>query len=149
MAKSNPNGVNQYTAPDPRQQLFLKYYLDPKSKTFSNSYQSALKAGYEDEYAKVVLSKDLDWLSSIIKDEHLIKKAEKNLDIFLDGEDEKIKADITKFVLTRLNKQKYSERTETDITSGGQVITGFNYIKPDERINPDNQTPTEARPSVD
>lgn len=108
----NPNGVNQYTEPDPRQSLFLSYYLDPKSKTFSNAYQSALKAGYADEYAKVILSQETDWLSESLKSSYLVSKAEKNLDNLLDSEDEKVKADLTKFTLSRLNKEKYSERKE-------------------------------------
>ena len=40
---------------NPQQELFLKYYLDPKSATFSNGLQSALKAGYAPEYAENIL----------------------------------------------------------------------------------------------
>lgn len=40
-------------------------------------------------------------------------KAEKNLEEFLTmKENNKVKADITKFTLSRLNKKHYSERTE-------------------------------------
>ncbi len=79
--KNNPNGANQWIA-DPRQQLFLAYYLDPKSLTFSNAYQSALKAGYEDEYAKVIMSKMPTWLSEKVNDlksSDMLEKAERNL----------------------------------------------------------------------
>ena len=50
----------QDTQPDPRQATFLAYYLNPKSDTFSNAYQSGIKAGYSEEYSKVILSKDID-----------------------------------------------------------------------------------------
>lgn len=122
---------NQYKA-DPRQSLFLSYYLDPKSTTFSNAYKSALRAGYEDEYAKNITGQGLDWLSESISDSYLIAKAEQNLKEFLemdtvtkvievDGQEPikvqdsqmvKIKQDTTKFVAERLNKAKYSTRNE-------------------------------------
>ena len=50
----------QDTQPDPRQASFLAYYLNPKSDTFSNALQSGIKAGYSEEYSKVILSKDID-----------------------------------------------------------------------------------------
>lgn len=56
------------------------------------------------------------------KHEKLIQKAETNLDLLLDGEDDKIKADLSKFVLETLAKQNYSKKTETDVTSGGKPI---------------------------
>jgi hypothetical protein len=62
----NPNKANQYR-PDPRQSLFLSYYLDPKSKTFSNALQSALKAGYEQEYAESITAKMPTWLSNALE----------------------------------------------------------------------------------
>ena len=122
MAKSNPNKVNQYTAPDPRQALFLKYYFDRKSKTFANAYQSAVKAGFTSEYGKAIKSIMPDWLSETIKDKNIIKKAERNLNEFLDDDtDKKIKADMTKFTLKGLQKNKWSERT--DLTTKGEKIT--------------------------
>uniref|UniRef100_A0A6M3J4U3 Putative terminase n=1 Tax=viral metagenome TaxID=1070528 RepID=A0A6M3J4U3_9ZZZZ len=103
---------NQYQ-PDPRQALFLSYYLDPKSKTFSNAYQSAILAEYSEEYAETITSQMPDWLSESLGDNKMLHKAEKNLDEFLDdNEDKKIKADITKFVASRLGKKKWSERGE-------------------------------------
>lgn len=104
--------ANQYKI-DPRQALFLKYYLDKKSETFSNGLQSALKAGYEEEYAKTITAQMPDWLSEKINDSKIIQKAEKNLEEFLnDDSDKRIKADMTKFALERLAKTKYSSRQE-------------------------------------
>ena len=53
MARSNPNKANQHK-PDPRQQLFLAKYKDPKSKTFGNAYQSAVAVGYTEDYASSI-----------------------------------------------------------------------------------------------
>lgn len=105
-------GANQWN-PDPRQSLFLKYYLDRKSETFSNAYRSAIKAGYADDYAKVILTKDLDWVSESVRDERFIQLADKNLEeLLIQDEDKKVKADLTKFVKSRLQKEKWSERSE-------------------------------------
>lgn len=133
MAKSNPYKINQYTAPDPRQSLFLSYYIDPKSKTFSNAYQSAIKAGYEEEYAKVILNKDLDWLSEGVKDLALLQKAEKRLNQILDFEpvDESGKIDnsllanqmkAVTLVAKGIGKAKYSERVEQTGAEGKDLI---------------------------
>ncbi len=129
----------------PRQQAFLNNYLDPKSETFSNAYQSALKAGFSEEYAKTILSQDVDWLSENLRDNKLVVKALKNLDILLDGEDTKVRADLTKFVLERLNKQKFSTKSEIDLTSKGEQIKSINYIIPD---GTEHQTDKETTSSL-
>lgn len=104
---------NQYK-PDPRQSLFLKHYLDPKSETFSNAYQSAIKAGYEEEYAQNLTGQMPKWLSESIRTEQMLNKAEKNLDILMESEDERVKADVSKFVAGRLGKRRWSEKTEVE-----------------------------------
>lgn len=127
MAATNPNKANQYV-PDPRQSLFLQYYLDPKSETFSNALQSALKAGYEQEYAESITSKMPTWLAESVGDNLLVKTAEKNLLEFLEmetGADPqlmKIKQDTTKFVSERLNKSKYSTRQELTGEDGKEIV---------------------------
>ena len=86
---------------DPRQALFLEYYLTPGTPTFSNIYQSALKAGYSKEYAESFQTKGKMWLSEnigeVTKDE-LVKKAKKVLNKSLDSDDEKLAQDTAKFV---------------------------------------------------
>lgn len=77
--KTNPHGVNQYTEPDPRQALFLSAYLDPKSPTFSNGFQSALAAGYTEEYALVLKSNMPAWLSENIKRTNFVHLAEEHM----------------------------------------------------------------------
>ncbi|RMD72955.1 MAG: hypothetical protein D6822_00430 [Cyanobacteria bacterium J149] len=129
MARSNPNKANQYK-PDPRQSLFLSNYLDPKSKTFGNALQSALKAGYAQEYAEAITAKMPAWLAEKVRDTYLVSKAEENLKEFLENGDEKIKADITKFVLSRLAKAKYSERQEVTGKDGKDLV--IQVVKFDE-----------------
>lgn len=103
--------ANQYKV-DPRQALFLKAYLDPKSATFSNALQSALSVGYSREYAENITNQLPDWLAENLGTERMLKKAEKNLDTLMDSKNENIKADISKFVTGRLGKKKWSERQE-------------------------------------
>jgi len=58
--------ANQWTATE--QQLnWLRYYMDPKEEeTYANSYQSAIKAGYSESYAKNIMSNAvaLQWVKS-------------------------------------------------------------------------------------
>jgi len=112
---------NQYQV-DPRQAEFLKNYLDPKSDTFANAYQSALKAQYSEEYAKNIMSLMPDWLSENIEDAGLVAKAIKNLNNLLDATDERVKSDMTKFTLERLHKTKYSTRQELTGANGKDLI---------------------------
>ena len=46
---------NQWQA-NPKQELFLDYYLDVNSDTFANAYKSALKAGYSDGYSREIVA---------------------------------------------------------------------------------------------
>jgi phage terminase small subunit len=125
--------ANQYD-PDPRQTLFLTNYLDPKSETFSNAYQSAVKAGYSEEYATNITGQMPQWLSENIRDEDLITQAIKNLKQFIseEEEDKKIKADMTKFTLERLNKSKYSTRQEVTGSDGKDLPAPIIQIKREE-----------------
>lgn len=54
---------NQWRA-NPRQLLFMRYYLDPSEpQTFSNAYKSALKAGYSNQTARDIASTNRNkWL---------------------------------------------------------------------------------------
>lgn len=129
--------------PDPRQTLFLVNYLDPKSETFSNALQSALKAGYTQEYAENITHKMPDWLTEKVGDGYLIKKAEENLKEFLEEKkDKRLKADLTKFVLERLNKNKYSSRNEHTGKDGERlhpkpILAGESNDIPENNSNPE------------
>ena len=149
MGVSNPNGANQYQL-DPRQDAFCAYYFNPKSPTFSNACQSALKAGYSQEYAESITTQNTTWFSEAMADHNRLKKAESVLDEMLampvqvleynkrrsdDDEDDepesylitepaivKIKQDTAKFVAERMGKHKYSQRVENTGPEGAPLI---------------------------
>lgn len=134
--RSNPNKVNQYTAPDPRQSLFLSYYLDPKSDTFANALQSGIRAGYTEEYSKTLMSQLPAWLSESISDQELLHKAEKRLKQILDFEpvDEEGRIDnsllanqmkAVTLVAKGIGKNKYSERVENTGPNGQPLVIQF------------------------
>lgn len=144
MAESNPNKVNQFTPPDPRQELFFEYFLTRDSDTFSNAYQSAMKAGYDENYAQQLTYRQPKWLVERVKDEELVFLAEANVKEFLSPQedDKRVKADITKFVLKGLRKEKYSERSELTGKDGAKLgIPILNAIS----SNNSNQEGTELK----
>lgn len=55
------------------------------------------------------------------KHERIIQKAEANLEQLLEGEDDRIRADLSKFALETLSKKNYSKRT--DLTTNDKEIT--------------------------
>lgn len=127
--------ANQYQ-PDPRQTLFLSYYLDPKSETFSNALQSGIRAGYTEEYSKTLMSQLPTWLSESINDTELLQKAEKRLKQILDFEpvDEEGKIDNSllanqmkaiNLVAKGIGKSKYSERVENTGANGQPLVITF------------------------
>jgi len=118
---------------NPQQELFLSYYTDPKSETFSNACQSAIKAKYSKEYAENITSLMPGWLSESMGDMKRLRKAERNLDEvqnlpIIDSEgkvdvnliDKRTKVDM--FMAERLNKAKYSTRTEQTGKDGKDLI---------------------------
>lgn len=116
---------NQYK-PDPRQANFLKNYLDPKSATYSNALQSALRAGYSQEYSESILNQETEWITEALRADQMVAKAERNLNAMLDLDEEdtqrlKVKADITKFVAERLGKDRYSQKQVTEHTGTIQI----------------------------
>lgn len=124
--------ANQYQT-DPRQTAFLKAYLDPKSDTWSNAKQSALKVGYAPEYADNIMSIYPDWLSDAIGDTKLIQKATRNLDMALDGlldDPEKggkpLQLKATEITLRGLQKTKWSERQEVTGKDGSPLVPQLN-----------------------
>ena len=64
------------------------------------------------------------------KHERLLQKAESNLEVLLDAEDDRLKGDMTKFTLESLNKKFYSKRTEQTGKDGEALPTPIlmNYV---------------------
>lgn len=114
---------------NPQQTLFLNLYTNPKSETFGNAYRSALLAGFSENYASQILSKPHKWLKEIdrqLGDERRLMQAERNfteyqqLDVYNGGDKldsgilaVKLKNDM--FLAERLDKAKYSTRTENAV----------------------------------
>ncbi len=66
-----------------RQQLYIAYYLDPKSPTFGNSKQSAIRAGFTESYAEMIMSHLPEWLAEKLtnnKYTRMLEKAERNIE---------------------------------------------------------------------
>lgn len=129
----------------PQQEAFLAFYTNPKSETFSNALQSALKAGYKQEYAESITAQMPEWLLENLGDMRRLRKAEKNLEEVQNFEvvddegkidtnllDKRIKVDM--FLAERLNKSKYSIRQEITGKNGGAIEINELKDKTDEEL---------------
>jgi len=114
---------------DPRQQAFLKAYLDPKSPTWSNATQSAISVGYSKEYADNITGEGTmpDWFANGLRNSVFVTKALTNLNAALDGlldaeEGAKnIQWKATETTLRTLKKDDFTERTEVTGKDGGAI----------------------------
>lgn len=121
---------------DPKQSEFLRLYLTPGTTYFGNALQSALKAGYTQEYSESILQKDLKWLADGIAEivgrptdkKNLVNKAKKVLDKSLDSDDERIAQDTAKFIAK--TDPEFSEKT--DLTTNGESINPMNGLTTEE-----------------
>ena len=138
MAVPNPNKANQFNL-DPRQNLCWDYYANPKSETFGNATQSAIKAGYEPKYADQITTSE--WFIGKLRKLNMLGKAEKVLDEMLemstvsvkevngeqvfatDAQLAKIKQDTAKFIAERVGKDEgYSTRSELTGKNGEAIV---------------------------
>lgn len=127
-APTNPYGANQFML-DPRQKRCWENYINPKSDTFGNGMQSAIKAGYEPEYANQITT--TEWFKDKVRRLNLLSKAEKVLDETLeiipidefgkpDSALHRVKLDAAKFIASTQGKDVgYSTRTEQTGRDGG------------------------------
>ena len=129
---TNPNGANQYLF-DPRQKLCWDLYIDPKSETFGNAKQSAIRAGYVEDYADQITT--AEWFLGKLRRFNMLHKAERNLDRALEtnyidiGTGEirsdvmRIVMDVSKTVVTTLGKDEgYSTRSELTGKDGEKLM---------------------------
>lgn len=129
----------------PKQALFKEFYLNPKSETFGNAKQSAIRAGFEESYANSITRDSTDWVAEVVRDADRLRKAEKVLDKTLDMIDDedtvrqKLAQDTAKFVAKSMGREKYAERTEVTGKDGTPLPTLIKIISPDER----DSVPTE------
>ena len=129
--KTNPNGANQYVM-DPRQKECWSLYIDPKSKTFGNATQSAIKAGYTKGTANMITTED--WFKGKLRRLNLLDKAERNLDKIMDlplEDKANIVLDASKFIAKTLGKDEgYSDRSELTGKDGKDIT-----LLSEEQIN--------------
>ena len=103
-----------YTAElDPRKIAFAAAYLDPLSPTYSNGLQSALKAGFAQEYAEKILapSQRSKWVSEIIGKQDLLDLAKKNL-----------KRDLTVDINTYTTKGRGKDKVKVKLGINSKVM---------------------------
>ena len=69
------------------------------------------------------------------KQERILNKAEANVEVLLESEDERVMADMTKFALETLGKKNYSKKTETEGTLKLEVqpISGMKIIQDNDK----------------
>ena len=123
---SNPNGANGTTS-DPREQIMWDFYVDSIRENRVNAYESAIKAGYEEKYAKQITARI--WFVERLEDlerKDMLSKAEKKLakTLTYEVENEKgeiktdllrIQTDVAKHLTSTLGKNKgYSTKTEQE-----------------------------------
>lgn len=70
------------------------------------------------------------------KHERMLRKAEANIEVLQESEDERVNLQANTFVLETLGKNKYSKKTEQEgkLTLEIQPITGMKIIKEDGNI---------------
>lgn len=126
---------------DPRQALTIANYRNPKSDTFGNLKQSMIIAGYDEAYANSISGQGVRWISEATqKDVAMIKRAEKNLQKYLEVEINlenklnvdiaKLQVDVSKFILKTIARQKYSEDKDTTLPNVSVNITNYNTAQP-------------------
>ena len=146
---------------DKRQEDSLAFYYDPKSPTFMDLKNSAIRAGFTESYADNLFALLPDWLSDAIGQSKMLSKAERNLDNMLDLKTEqpilinkelvvdnngnaveitnpgllRTKADITMFVAERLGKKKYAQRNENFNLNIPVPLLGGDSIKNEDTRN--------------
>lgn len=122
----NPNGANQFLL-DPRQLTCWDAYINPKSETFGNATQSAIKAGYEPDYADQITT--IDWFKGRLRRLNMLSKAEKVLDQTLDMEHEVPLIDKMSIGKNQvIHRQVMDQRTKKPVIA---IDTGILKIKQD------------------
>lgn len=118
----------------PQQQSFLKAYLDPKSPTWGNALQSALSAGYSQEYSESITHQMPDWLAENLGKTKVVQKAQKNLELALEGgmDEAGKKQDImwkaTDFTLSRLKPEDFAEKHIIAIEDKAKIDSALDKI---------------------
>jgi len=102
---------------DPRKQAFLEAYFIPSSPSYSNAYQSALRAGFAPSYANQITSTAKPWIQDFRRSlqERIVNTAERRGLELLEGGNAKVSADMVKFFLPALDKETYAPKSSQEI----------------------------------
>jgi hypothetical protein len=137
MSKNTPpnNTGKEYkktAAGDMRPAIFKAHYINPSSDTFMNVLQSALRAGYSQEYSESLGYQNPKWFAELLEDNDvrrakMLRAAESALDraIAYDDEDSSkasLKLKAATFVTERLGKEHYSTRQEVTGADGRRLF---------------------------
>lgn len=104
--------------PNKKQRKFIEQWLNPKSSTFGNTYQSAIAAGFTDSTARVLTanSRNTPWIQEIkqllthMQPEHIYLAMQQ---IALDGKSDRDK--LRALELMGKHTGMFIERTQSDI----------------------------------
>ncbi len=117
---------------DPRVAVFKAHYTNPTSDTFMNVLQSALRAGYSQEYSESLGYNNPKWFDELMQDAdvqraRILKAAENALEKAVNYDDNdkdraKMKLQAASFVAERLGRDRYSTRTELTGADGRRLF---------------------------
>lgn len=119
-------------AGDMRPAIFKSHYINPSSDTFMNVLQSALRAGYSQEYAESLGYQNPKWFAELLEDNDvrrakMLRAAESALDRAISYDDDdntkaSLKLKAATFVTERLGKEHYSTRQEVTGADGRRLF---------------------------
>lgn len=138
--KSNPFSVNQYTQLDPRQKVCWDYFLDPRSDTFSNARQSAIKAGYTETTANQITTEK--WFTERVRRLNMVSKAERNID-------EVLELQIKDPVTGKIDPVVIANRTRVDMFVLERLGKDEGYTTKQELVSTNRISLTENNPALD
>jgi hypothetical protein len=116
-----------------RAQVFKAHYTNPNSDTFMNVLQSALRAGYSQEYSESLGHNNPKWYAEMMQDAdvqraRMLKASENALEKAVNYDDNDkdkavLKLKAASFIAERLGKDKYSMRQEVTGADGRRLFT--------------------------
>jgi len=139
--------------PDPdkftlRQRKFLQFWLDPKSETYDDCYNSALLAGYSESYARCIAHYGREWRDAALKKaDELVTVEEITLGIKAETKGKKPTARLKAWELLGKNKKMFVDKYEVDANMPSKFIIEEEIDEPDSDINEEKETATEDNPS--
>lgn len=113
----------------------MLWLLDENKKGFSEQYEKACNARAElmfEELLEIADDGTNDWMEKESKDGEIIVLNSEHI------QRSRLRVDTRKWFLSKIMPKKFGEKTEVDVTSGGEKITGINYIVPKDAKKPND-----------